>query len=73
MEELQQPQGEFHHFQLVNQDGEVPVSISVLVHYNQKFSKDDQSSDPITTDDIIEFHEALQGFDGDYMKAFKRK
>jgi len=64
------PQGEFHHFQLVNSQGEVPVSISVLVHYNQQPARPDQSLPPLETDDVIQFHEDLQQFDGDFIKAF---
>lgn len=67
------PQGEFHHFQLVNAEGEIPVSISVLVHYNQKAARQKNQLDPINADDIIDFHDALQEFDGDFIKAFSHK
>lgn len=66
------PQGEFHHFQLVNQEGEIPLSISVLVHFNQKYQKNSQPQTPITSEDIIAFHEGLQEFDGDFATAFHK-
>ena len=64
--------GEFHHFQLVNQDGEVPFSVSVLVHYNagKESSAIDSSRPPISAEEIIAFHNALSEFDGDFVKAF---
>lgn len=71
MDELS-PNGEFHHFQLVNQEGEVPLSISVLVHYNAKEATAGaiNQESPISADEIIAFHEELQAFDGDFAKAF---
>ena len=72
-ENLESPQGEFHHFQLVNQEGDIPVSISVLVHYNQKSEGFMYQQAPITADDIIAFHEGLKKFDGDFAKAFTKK
>ncbi|MCC2631674.1 MAG: hypothetical protein K0S20_373 [Patescibacteria group bacterium] len=71
MNEETMPQGEFHHFQLVNSEGEVPLSISVLVHYNRKNGFEFVDKTPITANDIIDFHEAFKNFDGDYSKAFK--
>ena len=71
MNEQPLPQGEFHHFQLVGSDGEIPFSISLLVHFNPKRSDMLlEPGDPITTNDIIEFHEGLKSFDGDFIKAF---
>lgn len=72
MNEEVTPQGEFHHFQLVNSDGEVPLSISVLVHFNRKNSQPENTGTPISANDIISFHDALQDFDGDYIKAFNQ-
>ena len=72
-ESIEAPQGEFHHFQLVNQEGDIPLSISVLVHYNQKSSLPMFAQSPIGTDDIIAFHDGLQRFDGDFAKAFTKK
>lgn len=72
MNEETAPQGEFHHFQLVNSDGEIPLSISVLVHYNSKNSFPENNGTPITANDIISFHEGFQRFDGDYIKAFNQ-
>lgn len=69
MEEFS-PQGEFHHFQLVSSNGEIPLSISVLVHYNQPQSLYRPSLEPINADDVIQFHEDLQSFDGDFITAF---
>ena len=74
MEPIQPPEGEFHHFQLVNSEGEVPLSISVLVHFNQKATRGLQQADaPISSDDVIAFHDALQQFDGNFIKAFSKK
>ncbi len=74
-EPLEQPNGEFHHFQLVNAAGEIPLSISVLVHYaGNKINQALQSVEsPIGTDDIIEFHEALKAFDGNFINAFSKQ
>jgi hypothetical protein len=71
-EELLPTHGEFHHFQLVNQEGEVPFSISVLVHYNagKESTALDTSRPAISAEEIIEFHDALADFDGDFVKAF---
>jgi hypothetical protein len=75
MEEQNAPEGEFHHFQLVDPtDGTVPMSISVLVHYNnQRSSREQTSAEPITLDEVVTFHDALQGFDGNYSAAFSKK
>ena len=73
MEEELLPQGEFHHFQLVNPEGEIPMSISVLVHFNNRTQRGGQFSAPISTEDIIAFHEGLAKFDGDFATAFTNK
>ncbi len=74
MNEQPVPQGEFHHFQLVNSDGEIPFSISVLVHFgSKKLEMLPEEGDPISANDIIELHEALKTFDGDFIKAFKAR
>lgn len=63
--------GEFHHFQLVNADGEIPLSISILVHVNQKaLEKQRVPATPITANEVLEFHEALSAFNGDFISAF---
>lgn len=72
MQELEQPQGEFHHFQLVSANGEIPLSVSVLVHYNQ-LPPSFETPEAITSDDIIALHEGLRSFDGDFIKAFSPK
>ena len=64
-------QGEFHHFQLVNSNGDIPFSLSVLVHYNNRANLSSELS-PIETDEVIEFHDALQSFDGDFATAFSK-
>ena len=66
------PQGEFHHFQLVNTNGEVPVSISILVHYNPQpqYIANLSKGEPITVDDVLSLHNELEVFDGDFIKAF---
>lgn len=72
MDELT-PQGEFHHFQLVSSSGDIPVSISVLVHYNQTNPPvGHYTQPPISTDDIIRLHDELEAFDGDFIKAFSK-
>ncbi|MBU6389348.1 hypothetical protein KGQ71_02425 [Patescibacteria group bacterium] len=72
MDEDVKPAGEFHHFQLVNTDGDVRLSISVLVHYSKGEGSFAQEMPPIGDNEIIDLHEALQHFDGDYAKAFNR-
>ena len=69
MEEPQQ--GEFHHFQLFDAEGRIPLSISVLVHYNYRDSQNNKAADPISADDVVNFHYALKGFDGNFTHAFK--
>ena len=77
MQPLQSPgedlniDGEFHHFQLVNANGEIPLSISILVHVNAKsLNQHSAPATPITTNEVLEFHEALRGFNGDFISAF---
>ena len=71
-EEIGAPDGEFHHFQLVNADGEIPMSISVLIHVNPKaFTKPSVQQSPITSNDVIAFHDALASFNGDFISAFR--
>jgi hypothetical protein len=67
-------QGEFHHFQLVDSEGRIPVSVSILVHYNYKRDKDEVTDEPqaISEDEIIDFHYALKGFDGNFVHAFRQ-
>ena len=62
-------EGFFQHFQLVNNQGEIPVSISVLIHYN-KPSAPLRMEEPITSSDVIDLHNALQQFDGNFSSAF---
>lgn len=66
-----QPPGEFHHFQLVDQNGQIPLSVSVLVHFNRERQKA-PFQQPISDDDIIHFHFALKAFDGNFAGAFNR-
>jgi hypothetical protein len=75
MEPMLPTEGEFHHFQLVNADGEVPLSISVLVHINPKMIQSFTQTEtaPISTDEVLQLHDALQEFDGDFIKAFSKK
>lgn len=75
MEPLLPAEGEFHHFQLVNAEGEVPLSISLLVHINPKMAQAYSQTEtaPISTDEILQLHEALQEFDGDFINAFSKK
>lgn len=64
--------GEFHHFQLVNQDGAIPMSISVLIHVNPKaLGKPSVPATPISANDVIALHEALENFNGDFISAFR--
>ena len=68
------PQGEFHHFQLVNSNGDIPFSISVLVHLNQPVSPTfAQEGIPISSEEVLQLHEELEHFDGDYIRAFKSR
>jgi hypothetical protein len=68
-----QPEGEFHHFQLVSPNGEIPFSVSILVHYNQPKGVTKSPLPPLTVNDVLELHEALDRFDGDFAKAFAKK
>ena len=73
MEPLLPTEGEFHHFQLVNSEGEVPLSISLLVHINPKsLSSGPSLEGPISTDDVLDFHEELKAFDGDFSAVFTK-
>ena len=73
MEPMLPTEGEFHHFQLVNSEGEVPLSISVLVHINPKsLSTGSSLENPISADDVLAFHEELKAFDGDFSAAFTK-
>lgn len=69
---------EFHHFQLVGPDGSIPMSISVLVrmHDRQPKSQDIRMSryanTPISSDDVIELHEALESIGGNFRAAFSK-
>ena len=66
-------EGEFHHFQLVDPEGRIPVSISVLVHYNQSENTPSGTwQNPIEEDDVIDFHFALKQFDGNYISALSK-
>lgn len=71
MEPQQQPDGEFHHFQLIGPDGQVPLSISVLLHVNRAPQSLAEAT-PIETDDVIALHDALRQFDGNFIKAFQK-
>ncbi|CAN5146212.1 hypothetical protein BH11PAT4_BH11PAT4_8580 [soil metagenome] len=63
--------GEFHHFQLVNQEGSIPLSISVLIHVNPKaLGSPSVPATPISANDVIALHEALENFNGDFISAF---
>lgn len=71
MKPIEQPEGEFHHFQLVNTQGDVPMSISILIHLNPKaLGLPLGSQEPIGASDIIALHDALQDFNGDFISAF---
>jgi hypothetical protein len=71
--EPMQPEGEFHHFQLVTPDGDVPLSVSILVHYNRQGNQARSNLKPITANDIISLQKSLEGFDDDFAKAFSLK
>lgn len=72
MKPIESPEGEFHHFQLVNSQGDVPMSISVLIHLNPKALGQQPANiqEPISAGDIIALHDALQDFNGDFITAF---
>ncbi len=65
------PQGEFHHFQLVNPSGEVPFSITIMVHVNRSAGSDHGLA-PIDANEVIQFHDALQTFNGDFITALAK-
>jgi hypothetical protein len=71
---MQHPEGEFHHFQLIGPDGQVPLSISLLLHVNRAaFSGSSQEQTPIGVNDVLALHDALRSFDGNFIKAFQKK
>jgi hypothetical protein len=67
MEDAYKPDGEFHHFQLAQANADMPFNISVLFHISGPKSSD---LPPISTNDILAFHQAYQSFDGDFSGAF---
>lgn len=67
-------EGELHHFQLVNADGQVPISITLLVHVNRSTPTGlHQELSPLTANDVLAFHDAMRNFDGNFIKAFKKR
>jgi hypothetical protein len=66
-----QLEGDFHHFQLINQDGDVPMSISVLVHVNTP-AHAAAAAPALTADDVLALHNELERYNGDFITAFKR-
>jgi hypothetical protein len=69
------PNSELHHFQMVTPDGQVPVSISILVHVTPPSASPATphtavTQQPITPDEVLAFHEALRTFNGDFRTAF---
>lgn len=72
-EEFETP-GELHHFQVVGPDGNIPMSISVLIRVHaREFPASNNSFAPISTNDVIDLHTALTQFDGNFAAAFKSK
>ncbi len=69
MDELS-PQGEFHHFQLFQPSGELPISISILVHAQQPPELPEE--EPLSHEDVLALHWALESFDGDFKRAFAK-
>lgn len=71
MEPIKPPEGEFHHFQMIDQEGDIPFSVSVLVHYNDQKAGKKKELSPISPDDVLLLHEGLNRFDGNFIKAFQ--
>jgi hypothetical protein len=69
--------GELHHFQMVTPDGQIPLSISILVHVtptgNNSSTPTSVSTNPISADEVITFHDQLRTFNGDFKAAFKSR
>lgn len=72
MEPMQQPEGEFHHFQLISPDGNVPLSITVLLHLPRSSAFFQENAEPLNADDVLALHDALRHFDGNFIKAFQK-
>jgi hypothetical protein len=51
--------GEFHHYQLVDPQGNMPVSISVLVHHAGATPSASQGKKPLTIEDALAFHDSI--------------
>lgn len=69
-EEFDGSRGELHHFQLISQDGQIPISVSVLIKVNRPEMAHHAAVTPISTNEVIQLHEELQRFDGDFIAAF---
>ena len=66
------PEGEFHHYQIVDPEGNIPFSISVLVHFNNKSANKKANLQALNHDDVISFHRELESFNGNFEQAFKQ-
>jgi hypothetical protein len=74
MEPVQPPEGELHQFHMVSPDGEIPVSITVLVRFGRSTQPGLQPNlnrEPISADEVLTLHDALRSFDGNFIHAFR--
>lgn len=55
----------------VNLDGSEVFSVGMVTDLTARDAKKFQSLGPITVDEVIDFHEFLQNFEGDLAKALK--
>lgn len=63
-------QKEYHHYQFIDPySGEMPFSVTMLIRYNKKSFKE---FNPINADDLIQFDEELDHFDGNFKKLLNK-
>lgn len=66
---------EVHHLQIIDQYGNVPLTLTIIISRNPNYLKDVHSTvrgGRITPKDVINAHLALEEFNGDFKTLFKR-
>lgn len=67
--ELDDKENEIHHLQFVEQDGTLPLSISILIRYK----RGGQSPHPLSDEDLAVIEEALTSFTGSIKPLLTKK